>query len=490
MTTRPRDRRQPGYGDLHISLVGEGSLAKQVYQQIRAAVVDGRLRPGDPLPSTRRLSHQLGVSRTTVAAAYERLAADGLVSSRPGGETRVSERAPSGRRIAISNSPLRPRPIWNDVTGLEEIADPGAQFDFRPGVPDATRFPYATWRSLLLDALRPSAATNGPSPGGGGGHPQLCEAIARYLAVARSVRLEADNVLVTNGSQQAIDLVAQVLLGPDDVVAVEKPGRLSPRRAFLAHGSRVVAVPVDEEGLIVDALPDNTRLVHVTPNHQYPLGMTMSRQRRTALLEWAERVNAAILEDDSYAEFRFGGHPLPPPLQSLDRSGRVLYVGSFSRMLLPTLRIGFLVCPQPLQEALRAAKLTTDGQTAWPLQAAMARFINDGLLARHLRHMRRLYAERRQQVRTTLAEELNDHLVLLPSAAGLHFTTTLRNGADDTAITGLARTVGLAVHPLSMYLPGSMPPGLLIGYGAITTESIPDGLRHLKACIEKFADEA
>ena len=243
----------------------------------------------------------------------------------------------------------------------------------------------------------------------------------------------------------------------------------------------MVGVPVDAEGLVTDALPDDARLVYVTPAHQFPLGVAMSLRRRLALLAWAERTGAAIVEDDYDSEYRYGGRPLEP-LHGLDHTGRVLYVGSFSKVLLPTLRLGFVVAPPPLHDALRKAKHLTDWHTQVPLQAAAARFVADGHLARHIRRMRAVYAPRHQMIQAALTGPLAAHLRVIPSAAGLHVAALLRTGGDDTAVVTRALARDVALQPLSHFRIGTDgPQGLVLGYGAIPTEHIDEGLRRL-AC--------
>src|SRR5262249_12290009 len=303
---------------------------------------------------------------------------EGFVTSRAGAGTFVSPDLPdpaaNGKRPRIVNA-LRPRPIWGSIPLAAAFIRP-AQFDFRTGLPDASLFPYETWRRLLAGQLRAEVVGSGgyvhPA-----GHRGLREAIARSIGISRSVQASPDDVVITNGTQQAIDLIARVILAPGDRVAVEDPGYEPPRRLFESLGARVQGVPVDRQGLVVDALPRNARLVYVTPSHQYPLGMSMALPRRLALLAWAEQNDAAIIEDDYDSEFRYGGRPIEP-LQTLDTSGRVLYVGSYSKTLLPTLRLGFVVTPPSLRDAVHSAKYVTDWHTSLPLQAALASFIDDG----------------------------------------------------------------------------------------------------------------
>ncbi|MGH9136209.1 MAG: PLP-dependent aminotransferase family protein, partial [Acidimicrobiales bacterium] len=413
-----RHHGQPGQHDVHISLVGRRDLAGEIYRQLRRAILDGRLRPGDRLPPSRELARRLSVSRTTVTVAYDRLTGEGFVTSHVGAGTFVSDDvAKPTRRPRRVQSSLAPRRIWDGMPLPTVFARP-AEFDFRTGIPDAQLFPFETWRRLMARELRPSAVGPGfyADPAG---HVGLREAIARHLGTARAVVATADDVTVTNGTQQAIDIVARVLLSPGDRVAVEDPGYPVTRLLFESLGARVVGVPVDGEGLVVDALPPNVRLVFVTPSHQYPLGMPMSLPRRMALLAWAQNHNAAIVEDDYDSEFRFAGRPIEP-LQTLDTDGRVIYVGSFSKTMLATLRLGFVIVPEPLRRAVQAAKYLTDWHTMLPAQAALAGFLDDGSFARHVRKMRAVYGVRHETILRVLRDEFTGCLDVVPSTAGLH----------------------------------------------------------------------
>jgi GntR family transcriptional regulator/MocR family aminotransferase len=423
------------------------------------------------------------VSRNTIVAIYERLRAEGYVHTRRGAATFVNEVRP--RALAGTRStPLKPRDVWKDIPEGRDMSADRPDFDFRPGVPDASRFPFAAWRARISRQLWPRAIGAGTLIGPAG-HRGLRAAIARHIGVSRAVRATAEEVIVTNGSQQALDLIVRVLLGPGDAVAIEDPGYPLPRRLFQSHGLRVVGVPVDQEGLVVEQIPAEVRLVYVTPSHQYPLGMAMSMSRRQALLNWADRNDAAVVEDDYDSEFRYGGRPLET-LQGLDSSGRVLHIGSFSKSLLPTLRLGFLVAPEPLYTTLRSAKQLADWHTALPEQAALAELIEDGMLAQHIRRMRRLYAERHDHLIDLLSNEFTERLTPLPTTGGLHLTALLReaDAGTDLAIAERAREKGVAVLPLSYhYLGNCARAGLLFGYGGIATERIAAGLRRLRVCL-------
>ncbi|MBW8739286.1 MAG: PLP-dependent aminotransferase family protein [Streptomyces turgidiscabies] len=475
--------------DVHVRLDGQRDLSGQIYRQLRTAIHDGLLRPGDPLPPTRELGRRLDVARNTVGVAYERLVAEGYAEGRIGSGTYVCTTGlpTPGATTATdtTGSGLRPRALW---AGLSPWADPEttgpttAAHDFRVGLPDARLFPYSAWRPLIARELRLSA-TAAAGYGDPAGHAGLRAALARHIGLSRGVRTGPDDVLVTTGTQQALDLIGRVLLEPGDRVAVEEPGYPPARLPFLAQGAEVTGVPVDTEGLLVDAIPPDTRAVYVTPAHQFPLGMPMSLRRRTALLRWARRHGAAVIEDDYDSEFRFGGRPVET-LQSLDRDGNVIYVGSFSKVMLPSLRVGFLVAPAPLRAALRTAKYTADWHTAVPAQAALARFVDDGLLARHIRRMQHTYATRYQTITRALTDHFGELAELVPSAAGLHVTTFTRGRlADPKALAdraGRVRASGVAVHTLAEVAANrSARPGFVFGFGSIGAPDIEGGLHRV-----------
>jgi len=473
--------------ELHISLIGRQDLSGEIYRQLRRAIVEGQLRPGDPLPPSRELARQLTVSRTTVTGAYDRLAGEGFVTSRVGAGTVVSEHLaparsrPKNKRIGDA---LRARPVW-DAIRLPTVFDQPARFDFRSGIPDAALFPHDAWRRLMARQLRSEAhgtiVYDAPA-----GNRRLREAIARHIGVSRGVETSADDVIVTNGTQQALNVIAQVLLSPGDHIAVEDPGYAPARWAFEALGVRVRGVAVDRDGLDVDGLPKQARAVYVTPSHQYPLGVSMTLPRRLALLAWADRHNIAVIEDDYDSEFRFGGRPIEP-LRMLDTTGRVIYVGSFSKTLLPTLRLGFVVAPPSLREAIHKAKFVIDWHTSTTIQAVLADFIDGGGFARHIRKVREIYRARHRMITDTLARNFADHLELVPSTVGLHIAAIARSASADqiSVVAHRASDTGVAVQELSrLGVDSPGPPGLLLGYGAIPTARIEDGLRRLQSCFD------
>lgn len=467
--------------ELQLTLPRRGTMALELARQLEEAILDGRLAPGQALPATRELASRLAIARNTVLAAYDRLLSEGFLETRVGAGTFVA----SGiERRLVRSSPravaLAPRPMWRRPPPPSP-PEPRAPYDFRIGVPDASLFPWPLWRSALARELRGRAPEHdSPAPQG---EPALRAALARHYGVARALRASADDVLVTSGAQQAFDLIGRVLLGPGSLVAVEDPGYPQARHALAATGARVVPVPVDREGLVVEALPRAARLVYVTPSHQFPLGMAMSLPRRLALLAWAARRGAAIIEDDYDSELRFDGRPLEP-LQSLDRAGCVLYVGTFSKVLLPSLRLGFLVAPGPLVPALRAAKAAADGATAIAPQRALATLLSDGTLARHVRGLIRRYQRRRDALQAALARHLGARAEVLPSSAGLHLSLWLRGRLDLDAALARALAVGVSVQPLAPYcLRRRGRAGLALGYGLIDERSIEEGVRRLAGAL-------
>ncbi|HEX2133908.1 MAG TPA: PLP-dependent aminotransferase family protein [Actinophytocola sp.] len=491
--------------DFHVSLAGPGDLSARIYRQLHEAIVEGRLGPGERLPPTRELAAHLAVSRNTVAAAYDRLTAEGFLVGRVGAGTFVCANPPARPRPRTTGeaADLRVRPEWQaaaetlgeaDAVGCSSVPlGPGVvgrgarrvrdrpEFDFRLGVPDVRLFPMAAWRRLVARELReldPADAGYGDPAG----HAGLRAAIARHVGLSRSVLVGADDVVVTQGAQQALDLVGRVLVSPGDRVAVEEPGYPPARALFAALGARVVGVPVDAEGLVVSAIPPSARVVYTTPSHQFPLGMPMSLERRGALLAWARAHRAVVVEDDYDSEFRFSDRPLEP-LHSLDGGRRVLYVGSFAKTMVPMLRLGFLVVPAPMRAAVRAAKRLTDRQGDPVAQGALTAFLSDGLFARHLRRANREYAARHERVVTVLRRDFAGRLDVVRSSAGLHLAATVRGPVDVDALVGRAAEAGVAVENLGAYhAVGAGEPGLALGYGAVELDRIEPGLRRLAEC--------
>lgn len=470
--------------DVHLLLEGpadSGDRAARLYQQVLDAVLDGRLAPGERVPPSRELAAQVGVSRGTVTTAYDRLVAEGFLETRVGAGTFVAAAAAAPRTRKAPSGEVQPRAVWSRLPPPVPDAAP-LEFDFSVGGPDTSLFPLAAWRRLVSATLRPSLLA--ASAYDGGGHPGLQAQIARYAARSRSVVTGPADVLLTNGAQQGLDLVARTLVEPGDVVAVESPGYTAAVRLFVSHGARVVGVPVDDEGLVVDALPSAARLVYVTPSHQFPTGVVMSLRRRIALLEWAARRNAVVVEDDYDSEFRFEDRPLAP-LQNLDRDGRVVYVGSFSKTLMPSLRVGYVIAPQSLQSTLRQAKLLTDWQGDAVTQGALERFMEEGQLASHLRRVTKIYRARRTALLDALHALPAGLLEVQPSAAGLHVCAWLTDpSADDLAVVAAAAGLGVAVEPVSLRFHGTTPrPGLALGFRRVPVQAVPEAIDRLASVL-------
>jgi GntR family transcriptional regulator/MocR family aminotransferase len=318
------------------------------------------------------------------------------------------------------------------------------------------------------------------------GLPELRQAIAKYISFTRAVRCEASDILITNGAQEAFDLIGRVLLGPTDTVAVEEPEYPPIRWVLESQGVRVRGVPIDEHGILIDRIPKGTKAIYVTPSHQFPTGGVMSLSRRLALIEWAASRGVAIIEDDYDSEFRFEGRSLES-LQNLDRHGVVLYVGTFSKILFPAIRLGFVVAPKPLLAALSMAKCVTDGYSSLLKQAALVKFIRQGHLGRHVRRMRRLYSNRRALLLYGIAKTLSPWLVPISSSAGLHVSVYTVPGLDDQELTRLAKRSDVGVLPLSpFYKSANRRQGLVFGYGATNLPDIEEGLRRLASILKKM----
>jgi GntR family transcriptional regulator/MocR family aminotransferase len=466
-------------------------LLRALHAQLRAAIVDGRLQPGLRLPPTRQFASSLGVSRNTAVASYDLLLAEGYLVSRPGAGTFVSHTLP-GRSERDYSAKLaeeaRLTPYWRTARPLPMSAAQiqaqaqAPRYNLQLGTPDQGQFAFDEWRRLSARALRQlarqPAAYDEPQ-----GRPALRAAIARHVSSARAVACDPQDVLVTAGAQQAFDLLSRVLIVPGEtVVAVEDPGYPPLRATLQAAGALIRPVPVDAEGLVVEQIPAEAKLIFVTPSHQFPLGVAMSARRRTALLEFARRHSAVIIEDDYDSEFRYGGRPLDA-LQTLDRDDSVFYVGTFSKSLFPGLRLGFMVAPPWAQRALIAAKQMTDWHCNAHMQETLAAFIAEGQLLRHVRKMRLIYDARRQILLNSLRREFAGLLEAIPSAAGLHLAAWSVGEADMDVIAQCAADVGVSVNPLQRYFIRSQGrDGLTFGFGEISEADLPEAMKLLRSC--------
>jgi GntR family transcriptional regulator/MocR family aminotransferase len=350
-------------------------------------------------------------------------------------------------------------------------------------VPALDQFPYRLWSRLAARRWRRQPLLDYGDPGG---YAPLREAIAEYVRLARGARCLAEQVIITSGSQQGVDLAARVLLDPGDAVWMEDPGYSGARAALQVAGASIVPVPVDREGLVVEEgerVAPEARLAYVSPSHQFPVGVTMSAGRRLALLRWASRAGAWILEDDYDSEFRYDARPLAA-LQGMDEDGRVIYVGTFSKTLFPALRLGYLIVPEGLVEVFRAARAVSDRQSPTMDQVVLADSLVGGHFARHARRMRRLYSERQEVLVDAVRGRLGDRLEVFPSAAGMHLLGWLRPAVDDTLVSAKAAALGIEAAPLSRYALVQPPRGgLLLGWAAYSPQAIREGVVRLEEAL-------
>jgi GntR family transcriptional regulator / MocR family aminotransferase len=482
--------------ELEAPIQGSRHAARSLYDQLKKAIQDGRLAAGTQLPPGRQSASFFGLSRNTVADVYQRLANEGLAVARRGSGTFVAGLPSEPASTPSLASTYRLNAFWlqDDTTAAmgfwrdDPPAAPhgAAPIDFRPALIDPRLFPFDVYRRVSAKQLRglEKKPASYKSPQGNQGHFYLREAITNHIALTRAVVCRPDDVVVTAGAQQAFDLLARVLVTPGEtVVVVEDPGYPPMRVAFAAAGARIMPVGVDEEGLMVDCLPPDVGVICVCPSHQFPLGVTMSKRRRAALVEFARRHGAVIVEDDYDGEFRYGANPLPS-LRAEDPADVVFYVGTFSKCMLPSLRLGFVVVPDWARRTLVAAKNCLDWHCSMPLQAGVSAFIAEGHLAHHVRKMRQLYKARRQLLLDLLKRHFDDQLEPIPSQYGIHVSAWARHGVDlDAAVQALAGTP-VKIHTLGRYhLRPSPRPGLVFGYGAVDLPEIERGLAELQSVL-------
>jgi GntR family transcriptional regulator / MocR family aminotransferase len=467
--------------ELFLDPTDERPRTTQIYEQLRSAIVEGRLSAHDRLAPTRMVAADLGVSRSTVTEAYGRLSAEGFIEGHAGGGSVVSPVPLAPTRPRRPQAALAPTPR---AARIKPYGRPGAQarFDLRPGNLDPALFPVAEWRRCMLHALDRVPEHYGEPAG----TPELRAGLANWLSRSRGVTARPDEVVVTSGTGHAVDLIARVLLDPGAVVAVEEPGYPPVVELLRAQGLNVVGVPVDDKGIVVDAIPSRARLLYVTPSHQYPLGVVMTRRRRLELLDWAGSAGAAILEDDYDSEFRHTARPLEP-LQRLDRDGRVIYVGTFSKTMSPALRLGFLVAPKNLVPAICAVRQVIDWSPPLATQVALAALIADGHLDRHLRRSRAVYRERHRLVWDALGELLPAGYRRLPAEAGLHITIMQPELPPDRSVWSILESRGFLIGSLRLTYRFTEPvAGFLIGFGALPTPSVSAACRAFADALERI----
>ncbi len=473
-------------------------LHRQLYEGYRDAILAHRLRPGQRLPSTRSLAAELRVSRIPVLNAFEQLLAEGFFESRVGSGTFVARSLPDGLAVPLRPSSTKRPPgrkaprITADRCKALLRTEPGRWFRgtgaFSVGEPPIDRFPFKLWSSLVArQSRRPDPSLQHYSQPMG--LVSLREAIAEYLRSARGVQCEAAQIMIVSGSQQALDLTNRVLLDPGSPVWVEEPSYFGARRALMLAGARLVPVPVDDEGLDVAVATTRcprARAAFVTPSHQFPLGVTMSASRRLQLLDWARNTGSWVIEDDYDSEYRYGSLPIAA-IQGLDRDSRVIYIGTFTKILLPAIRLGYIVIPADLVGPFTEVRRATDMFSPTFHQAVLATFIREGHFARHIRRMRLLCGERRRALVEALSGELGDILRVLGDPAGMYLTAALQGRWRDREICENAALVGLVVAPLSeSYVGKSVRQGLILGYGGTSVGEIASGVRRLHDVIHSL----
>lgn len=478
----------------------DSPIYQQLYNWFRAAIIEARLRAGQRLPSTRRMAAELQISRISVFNAYAQLQAEGYVETSIGSGTCVARTIPDDS-LGLPLVPKRERrpktinPASNVSARASSLANCTGEpwlhslGPFRVSLPALDHFPVNIWSRLVARHCRRLSRTT-MAYGDGLGYLPFRKTIAEYLNTYRSVRCDASQILVTSGSQQALQISAQVLCDPGDEVVLEEPGYPGARLAFLSAGARLIPQPVDQEGMTAPQIKDNKcgpRVAYVTPSHQYPLGMTMSAARRMALLNWAVRSNAWIIEDDYDSEYRFASRPMPS-LQGLDVHDRVIYVGTFSKVLFPALRVGYVVVPKNLIRHFCAARDAADIFSSTLYQSVLADFIGEGHFSRHIRRMRMLYMDRRRELVSAIHSNFGERFEVVGAEAGMHLAVLLPRDIHDIRVAEKAAQNGISAMPLSTcYLKQPKTGGLILGYGGCAARQIHDAAAKLGRILKRLS---
>jgi GntR family transcriptional regulator/MocR family aminotransferase len=469
-------------------------LYRQLYETIRKEILRGTLKKGLRLPSTRYLAIELHISRNIVIIAFEQLLAEGYLQSKAGAGTFITSTLPEEVLQVQSGSLNGNRTLSSRGTIIRKAARSTPALDwklryapFRFGLPALDQLPLELWGRLLLQHCRkasPEIAIHSDPAG----QRRLREAIASYVGIARGVRCHVEQVIIINGSQQAIDLTARVLADPGDSAIIEDPGYLGARSALEAAGMTLLPIPVGVDGLCVENLTKEhvgAKLVYVTPSHQFPLGVVLTLPKRLQLLDWAARNHVWIIEDDFDSEYRYESKPIPA-LQGLDQNGRVIYIGTFSKVLFPSLRLGYLIVPEDLVDAFVAARWICDRGSPLIEQAVLADFITEGHFASHIRRMRALYMDRRAVMMSIIRQEMSDILEARDAEAGMHTLTWLPRGLKDSRVAEDAAKVGLNILPVSNFaLRPLSRGGLLLGYAGFSPSTIRKAMRQLGGVIRR-----
>lgn len=479
----------------------ETPLYQQVYNGIRDGILKGQLAPSDRLPSTRDLSELLAVSRNTIKNAFEQLLAEGFLDARVGSGTYVNAQLPTefleARRWHRATSPPSTAPhrlsrrsqLFSGMEG-DVVSSPTRDNAFHTGMPALDQFPYELWSQITAQQYRNLPLHLFSIVEDAAGYWPLRQAIASHLNLARGANCRPEQVVITTGAQQALFIVTQLLLDPGEAVWIEEPGYLGARNTLAAAGARIVPVPVDGQGLLVKdgiATEPAAKLVFTTPSRQFPLGATLSLSRRLALLRWASEAGAWIIEDDYDSEYRYAGYPLSC-LQGLDTDNRVIYIGSFSKSLLPSLRIGYMVVPHDLVEMFTKALALVNVSVPVVTQAVLAEFMAEGHFYQHIRRMRTLYARRRDLFVTAIDEAVGGQIELGSSDAGMHVVGYLTDRTIDREVSSAARSAGIDVAPLSQfYIDDPRRSGLLLGYTAVAEDRIAYHVKRLSKVLHAIS---
>jgi GntR family transcriptional regulator/MocR family aminotransferase len=471
----------------------ETPLHQQLYDELRQAILTGRVLPRQKLPSTRWLAQSLGISRTTATQSYDRLQSEGYLETTVGAGTYVCAQLPDDLMQSISIPTLaRSQPLTVPLSRygatLAQMPftlqpEPDLPINFRFGQPALTAFPLKLWRKLLSRRCCAEPRWLDYATDFQGYFP-LRQAISQYLCHSRAVQCQPEQIVITNGTQQGLDLILRLLIEVGDAIAIEDPGYLSARRIFQSHGAKLIPIPVDAFGLVVEQLVQPTiRLVYVTPSHQFPTGATLSLPRRLELLTWAQQTGGLILEDDYDSEYRYGDRPIPA-LQGLDRNNSVLYLGTFSKVLFPALRIGYLVLPLTLVELFARAKWLHDRQLPMLEQQVLTDFISEGYLESHIRKMRSRYDRCRRVLVQELNAQFGDRVAIFGEKAGIHLMVRLHTQLSNEAVIERAAKVGVGlISAQSQYLGPGGSGEFIFGYGELNETPIQIGVQRLAQVI-------
>lgn len=496
---------------ININSISGVPLHRQIYEEVRRGILSGRLAKGKRVPSTREMAKQVGVARATVTMAYDYLLGEGYFEAYPGSGTYVSRHLPDeltdaeevvdelADQLPERTAPLpRRRQLSRYGSALQSkdwlgFPDDEPEIQFTFGRPDMSEFPMRIWSQLLSRRCRQRNLALLDCPTRAGGYEPLRAAIAGYLARARAVVCDPEQVIVVNGSQQALDLVTRVLVDPEDIVGIEEPGYVGAQRAFQAQGAKLSPIYVDANGIKTDYLksrfdvstPESLKVLYITPSHQYPTGVSLSLPRRLDLLAWASRTGTIIIEDDYDSEYRYKGKPFPA-LAGIDSGASVIYVGTFSKVLLPALRLGYIVVPRDLVDVFSRAKWLADRHSPLIQQQVLADFIMEGHLERHIRRMRSLYSQRRLLMIDVLKGLFEKDVSVFGDNAGINMLIRLNTEISDDELVARAKKLGVGISSTrNMYL-GDAPHGeFLLNYGGLDEQTIIEGLTRLRAAIER-----